>query len=170
MNEDKDVARSMRNRARRDRYAMDPDYRDRMVQDTRDRYRRKVGLKPRRSARDFDLRRIGRWCQREDVRWSGGRVMKNKLVMDTRTLATILGRKPDVVRRWIDRCMVPPPIALIKHHREGCGMVSVYLMEEAREIIKIMRNHQEETPYFRVDHYHTVDALNWALYSVRESL
>ncbi len=158
-----------RNRERRNRYADDPDYREKAVQATRDRYRRNVGLKFRRGAKGFDLRRIGRWCERRDVR-VGNHVHLARLVMKVRELALIVGRKPDVVRRWIDQDMLPPPIGMVRHDREGHGMVPVYFLEEAREIVHVMRDHQDETPYFRSDHDVTINDLHVALIGVRRSL
>ena len=153
-----------RNRDRRFRYANDPDYRSQVVQATRARYREKRGLKKRRSAHAFDLRRVGKYCERHDV-WWGVRVLHNRQVMSIRNLALIIGRKPDVVKRWINEDMLSAPEIEVLATGD-----KVYLLEEVREIVHVMRDHQDETPYFRQDHNDTIDLLRSVLVGIRESL
>lgn len=163
------LSKKPRNVERRQRYANDPDYRDQVMRSTRDRYRRKHGLVARGGVNHFDLRRIGRYCERHDV-WVGSQFLESRLVMTIKNLALIIGRKPDVVRRWIDQYMLPPPVGMIRHDRKGHGQVPVYFLEEVREIVHTMRDHQAETPYFRQDHTDTIDCLRSVLNGIRESL
>ncbi len=168
------LSKNPRNVERRQKYADDSDYRSKMVQSTRDRYRREHGLAARGGANHFDLRRIGRYCERHDV-WIGSQFLEYKQVMTVRVLALIIGRKVDVVRRWIDQGMLPRPIGMLSETSSYDATTwkngtPVYFLKEAREVVHAMRKHQDETPYFRQDHDDTIDLLRSRLSQVRESL
>ena len=72
------------------------------------------------------------------------------MTFTVKELAVALGRRPEVVHRWGREELFPQPLIEAEGMREN-----VYTLDEARALVRVMGEHQEETSYYRSDHVET---------------
>ena len=159
-----------RNEARRKRYKDDPEYRNKIREQVRDTYRRQrmeQGLPVRTSdCRENigDLDMIGE--ERMVVLKSGEEV--DMLTFTVAELAKALERSQQVMYRWFTADQFPRPVvqAMVPTNHQQ----PVYSFEEAKALLNVFGEHQEESQYYRKVHTATRDKLYAAVALIRNRM
>lgn len=140
-----------RNARRREQYATDPERAEAIRQQRRESYARRTGKVPAKTC----LGNVGKVP-------SAGTVMavhvgKGPFVIGrvfTQTdVAEMLDRQPQVIYRWHQREIFPSPVLFDDKGNR------YYADVEVIDFIKIMGEHQKETPHYRQDHTDVRDML-----------
>lgn len=156
-----------RNAERRKRYREDPEYRNKIREQVRDTYRRQrmeMGLPVRTSdCRENigDLDMIGE--ERSVILMSGEEV--DMLTFTVEELAKGLERSQQVMYRWFASGQFPRPVVQVRlpnNHPQ-----TVYSYEEAKALLNVFGEHQEESQYYRKIHNKTREKLFAAVNLIR---
>lgn len=83
-------------------------------------------------------------------------------------LARAVSRNPQVIYRWMQAELLPPPIYKAKNHRNRWQ--EVYTVTEVRAIMNVFGEHQKTSQYYRSFHTDTRDAMFAVVKDARESM
>lgn len=155
-----------RNRARRERYASDDQYREQVNDRNRENYRKENDVELRDCASNINLL-DGMGTEREIV--GTGDVI---LTFSAAEVAEVLdGYSKQTVYRWLREGMLPPmdvtAIEIVKAKKERRAEIKVYSEAEMRVVVNIMSEHQQQLSYYTKKHTETQDKLYAAIDQVR---
>lgn len=159
-----------RNQQRRERYRSDPAYRQQVMEQVRESYRRKreeAGLPVRTGDCRENLELLPEIATRREVHFPDGEIQE-RVSLTVDELAEALQRNTQVVYRWINAGLFPKPALTTPTHRNR--KQAVYLVEEAEAFLTIFGEHQESSQYYRSYHTDTQRKLHGAAQEVRQSL
>jgi gamma-glutamylcyclotransferase (GGCT)/AIG2-like uncharacterized protein YtfP len=150
-----------RNERRRQRYATDESYRQAAIAQVASSYRKKreaTGRSPQRRDTQKHLAEIETFASR---RFMSGASEQAALTLTVEELARFLDRHPQVVRRWISKGLIPPPVATALNSRNR--LQRVYTLREAAVIGEAIADHESRSSYLRCDHSHVLDLISTRL-------
>jgi hypothetical protein len=159
-----------RNAQRRERYMTDPAYRENVIQQVRENYRRQreeQGLPVRNEDCRENLGLIPEIAETREIVLPDGRA-ETRLTLTVDELADVLSRNTQVVYRWMNGGMFPRPAftaVLHKGRKQG-----VYLAEEAAALVNVLGEHQETSQYYRNYHTDTRDKMFGAVEHIRAKM
>lgn len=159
-----------RNASRRDRYQSDPAYRDQIIQQVRESYRKQreeQGLTVRNEDCRENLGLLPEIARLREVFLPDGRTDK-RLTLTADEVADAMGRNTQVLYRWMNGEMFPRPLFQVIGHRGR--KQGIYLIEEVEALINVFGQHQEGSQYYRNYHTETRDRLFGAVAKVRKSM
>lgn len=144
-----------RNDRRRQRYENDPEYRDAQKAARRDGYQKRNKEELNCTA---NLAHVGQSGAMMAVSLNNSSFVIGR-VFTQADAAKMLNRRPQVFYRWHQRGIFPNPVL---HDDKGNFY---YSDEEVTNFIKIMGEHQAQTPHYRIDHDDTRERLFAASFS-----
>jgi hypothetical protein len=159
-----------RNARRRERYAKDPAYRERAIQQVRESYRKSredAGLPLREEDCRNNLDRLAEFGMLREVKIDEEHTMR-MLTFFTKELAKALDRNPAVVQRWINSGLIPPPVIIGKSHTNR--WYPLYTVTEVRAIMAVFGEHQQTSQYFRTYHTETREKMHAAVREARKAV
>jgi hypothetical protein len=134
---------------RRKKYREDSAYRHRVLKARRRLYHKQKG-KVRRESCLVNLPSIKNFGTVRMAYVGDSFKPSRRLTFTLKELAAVLGRRPEVVMKWVREELFPQPLIEVEGMREN-----VYTLNEARALVEVMGEHQEETSYYRADHVET---------------
>lgn len=159
-----------RNERRRQRYAVDPEYRASVRQRARETQfakRREAGMDVREGENCREnLHMLPSFEKREY--FLGEESAGTNRVVTAEDLARLLNRDPQVLYRWMGKEMLPRP--MFEAYNDRNRRQGVYLNEEARAIMEVFGEHQETSLYFRTSHVMTIRRIHNAVAAVRQKM
>jgi hypothetical protein len=141
-----------RNKRRRNRYATDKLYRERVHRWGRTSYQKRSKPKLRNSG--ANLAKLNQIGSLRIVSANGNR--KRVITFSNAELATLLGYHPIVIRRWHTDRRFPRPSLRAKRSKNVFG---VYTKNQAEELLKIMSEHQKKKLYLQKSDAETIAKL-----------
>lgn len=148
-----------RNRARREQYAVDPQYADRQKQLARQTYRKDKAIAPKLTN---GLLHEGTQREVQDVHGH----MEYPQVVEAFTLpeaARALGRTELTLKRWITADMIPAPIL-----RETTRHYFQYSAGELDVIARELQEHEREFAYYAETHIATRERIAQHVFAYRQ--
>lgn len=158
-----------RNSLRRSRYHSDPAYRETVVQQVRDSYRKQreeQGLPYRDEDCRENLALLPEMATVREVFFPDRAQPEKHMTLTAEELAEALNRNTQVLYRWLNAEMFPRPVFMAVTHRGR--KQGVYLKEEAEALINAFGEHQEVSQYYRAYNTETRARLFGAVAKIRQ--
>ena len=140
-----------RNAKRREAYSSDPSYAEKQRTARRASHARSSGKEPNQSCID-NLKLVGTSGALRAIR-AGSSAYVIGRVFTQSDAARMLDRQPQVIYRWQQRGIFPPPTLV-----DDTGS-TFYTDDEVSDFIIILGEHQLQTPHYRIDHVAVRDRL-----------
>lgn len=155
-----------RNEERNAKYAKDEKFRRKVVAASRKSYRKthKVRRAPSLNKILAKMPKVG---SMKRAFYPTNSYTKIRLTFTSDQLAVLLGRNGAVVKRWLDKDLVPSPVVPIAGD-DGMVEAHAYVSSEVLAISKVLIEHFKRTPYYRKDHVETERAVHAAVAQVRK--
>lgn len=155
-----------RNEERNAKYAEDVNFRRGVIASSRKNYRKthKVRRAPSLKRIVAKMPEVG---ETRRVFYPANNYTKVRLTFTLAQLAVLLGRNDAVVKRWLDKDLVPSPVVPVAGE-DGLVETHAYVSSEVLAISKVLIEHFKRTPYYRKDHTETKEKIRLAVRKVRQ--
>lgn len=158
------------NKKRKERYKNDPEYRQKILDESRQRYRETHLKSEGRDCRE-NIEAIESIGDYRIIEGSLGEVDEHLCLTIPEIAEALGGYAPQVVYRWIGDGRFPDAIYKGRNVETGTFLdQKVYHVQEVVGMLEVFGKHQETHMYFKKTHEDTIQALNNAVEAARQEL